>query len=155
MHFRQIKGRSLCRGATATISKGPQLKLLLCGLLGIASVLLVAGETLTSPNATTSNLDERSGDQVNRKTPPKRMGFTKTSSGSVMKPLCGSRSAPWSGCCPFVQRRCSSLGSGNGFRTFWRSLRNGCGGCRGFLTAFTQRGRPQPRNYLQSKAHEC
>jgi hypothetical protein len=47
MHFWQIKGRNLPRSATATISKGAQLALLLCGLLGIASVLLVAGGTMT------------------------------------------------------------------------------------------------------------
>jgi hypothetical protein len=70
MHFSRIKGRSLDRSATATISKGAQLALLLCGFLGIGSVLLVSSGTMASPNATTSNLDERSGDQVNRKAPP-------------------------------------------------------------------------------------
>jgi hypothetical protein len=48
MHFWQIKARSLARNATATISKGAQLALLLCGLLGIASVLLVVAATLAA-----------------------------------------------------------------------------------------------------------
>jgi len=51
-------------------SYGAQLALLLCGLLGIASVLLVAGGTMASPNATASNSDDRSGGQVNKKAPP-------------------------------------------------------------------------------------
>src|SRR6266436_6725982 len=42
MHFWQIKEWSLGRSATGTISKGAQLALLLCGLLGIGSVLLVS-----------------------------------------------------------------------------------------------------------------
>src|SRR5271165_786389 len=67
MHFWQIKGRSLARSAIATIAKAAQLALLLCGLGGIASVLLVAGGTVASPNATASNPDEPSGGQVRRK----------------------------------------------------------------------------------------
>src|SRR4029077_20063051 len=70
MHFWQVKGRSLARSATATISKGAQLALLLCGLLGMGSVLLVSSGTMASPNATASNPDERSGDQVHSKSPP-------------------------------------------------------------------------------------
>jgi formylglycine-generating enzyme required for sulfatase activity len=70
MHFSRIKGRSLGRSATGTTSKGAQLALLLCGVLGTASVLLVASGTAASPNATASNPDDRSRDQVNRKTPP-------------------------------------------------------------------------------------
>jgi formylglycine-generating enzyme len=70
MHFSQIKVRSLGRSAAGTISKGAQLALLLCGLLGIGSVLLIAGGTMASPNATASNSDERSGGQVNKKAPP-------------------------------------------------------------------------------------
>jgi formylglycine-generating enzyme len=71
MHFSPIKGRSLARSTTATISKRAQLALLLCGFLGIASVLLVAGGTVASPNAATaSNSDDRSGGQANRKAPP-------------------------------------------------------------------------------------
>jgi len=69
--FLADKGQSLARSTTATISKGAQLALLLCGFLGIASVLLVAGGTVASPNAATaSNSDHRSGGQVNRKAPP-------------------------------------------------------------------------------------
>src|SRR5271166_1780917 len=70
MHFWQIKGQRLARSATATISKGAQLALLLCVLVGIASVLLVAGGTLASSNATASNPDDRSGDHANRKALP-------------------------------------------------------------------------------------
>ena len=70
MHFWQSKGRSLARSTTATISKGAQLALLLCGLLGIGSVLLVSSGTMASPNATASNPAERSGDQVHSKASP-------------------------------------------------------------------------------------
>jgi sulfatase modifying factor 1 len=69
MHFSRIKGRSLLRSATGTISKGARLALLFCGLLGIASVPLVSSGTMAGPNATASNPDERSGGQVNRKAP--------------------------------------------------------------------------------------
>ena len=62
MPFSRIKGPKLARSAKATISKGAQLALLLCGLLGISSVLLVSSGTMASPNATASNPDERSGD---------------------------------------------------------------------------------------------
>jgi formylglycine-generating enzyme required for sulfatase activity len=70
MHFWQIKGRNLARSATATISKGAQLTLLLCSLLGIASGLLVSSGIMAIPNATASNPDEPSGGQVVRKAPP-------------------------------------------------------------------------------------
>ena len=70
MHFSQIKGRSVARSAIATISKGAQLALLLFGLLGIASVLLAAGGSVVSPNATASNPDEPSVGQPDRKAPP-------------------------------------------------------------------------------------
>jgi formylglycine-generating enzyme len=70
MHFWQIKGRSLPRSATGAISNGAQLALLLCGLLGIASLALVSSGTMASPNATASNPDAPSGDQVRRKAPP-------------------------------------------------------------------------------------
>ena len=69
MHFSRIKGRSLARSAIGAISKGAQLALLFCGLLGIAWVLLVSSATMASPNATASNQDDRSGGQVNRKAP--------------------------------------------------------------------------------------
>jgi sulfatase modifying factor 1 len=70
MHFSRIKGRNLARSATCTISKGAQLALLLCGLLGIASVLLVLSGIMASPNAAASNPDKPSGGQVTRKAPP-------------------------------------------------------------------------------------
>jgi sulfatase modifying factor 1 len=70
MHFWQIKGRNLARSATAMISKRAQLALLLCGFLGIASVLLVSSGTMASPNSTASNPDEPSWGQVRRKAPP-------------------------------------------------------------------------------------
>src|SRR3954451_4353328 len=70
MQLLRIKGRSIARSARATIAKGAQLAWLLCGLFGIASVLLVAGRTAASPNATASHPDEPSGGQVNRKAPP-------------------------------------------------------------------------------------
>jgi formylglycine-generating enzyme required for sulfatase activity len=69
-YFSRIKGRSLARSATKTILQGAQLALLLCGLLGIASVLLVSSGTLAIPNASASNPEDRSAGQVNRKTPP-------------------------------------------------------------------------------------
>jgi formylglycine-generating enzyme len=69
-NFSRIKGRSLARSATKTISKGYQVTLLLCGLLGIASVLLISSGTLALPNASASDPDDRSGGQVNRKAPP-------------------------------------------------------------------------------------
>jgi formylglycine-generating enzyme len=68
MHFSRIKEWSLARGGT--VAKGTQLALLLCGLLGIASVLLVSRGTMARPNATGSNPDGPSGDQVTRKTLP-------------------------------------------------------------------------------------
>jgi sulfatase modifying factor 1 len=70
MHFWQSKARSLARSATATISKGAHLALLLCGLLGIASVLLISNGTMVSPNATASNPDELSRGPARRKAPP-------------------------------------------------------------------------------------
>ena len=70
MHFSRIKGRNLARSATGTISKGAQLALLLCGLLGIASVLLVLSGIMASPDAAASNPDKPSGGQVTRKAPP-------------------------------------------------------------------------------------
>jgi hypothetical protein len=70
MHFWRINGRSFARSATAVISKPVQLALLLCGLRGIASSLLTSSRTMASSNATASNLDELSGTQVQKKTPP-------------------------------------------------------------------------------------
>jgi sulfatase modifying factor 1 len=57
-----MKGRNLPRSAPG--------KLLLCGLLGIASVLLVLSGIMASSNATASNPDESSGGQVRRESPP-------------------------------------------------------------------------------------
>jgi hypothetical protein len=65
-NFSRIKGRSV----TATISKRSQFTLLFCGLLGIASVLLVSAGTLPAPDAAASKPDDRSGNQSNRKAPP-------------------------------------------------------------------------------------
>src|SRR5438132_13705647 len=70
MYFTRMKGRSLARSATATISKGAQFALLLCGLVGIGCVLLVSSGTMASPNATASNPDKPSGGQLHRKAPP-------------------------------------------------------------------------------------
>jgi formylglycine-generating enzyme required for sulfatase activity len=70
MQFSRFKGRCLARSTTATISKGAQRALLLCGLLGIASLLLVSSGTMASPNATASNPDEPAGGQVRRKASP-------------------------------------------------------------------------------------
>jgi hypothetical protein len=50
-----MKGRNFARSATATVLKRAQLALLLCGILGIASKLLVSSVTMASPNATGSN----------------------------------------------------------------------------------------------------
>jgi formylglycine-generating enzyme len=63
MHFWQIKGPSLARSAIGRTSIGAQLALLLCGLLGIAFVVLVAGGTVAISNAT-------AGSQILRKAPP-------------------------------------------------------------------------------------
>jgi formylglycine-generating enzyme len=68
MHFSRIKGRSLPRSTTATISKGAQLSVLLCGLLGIGPVLLILSGAMASPNATASN-PEPSGAQVRKNSP--------------------------------------------------------------------------------------
>jgi hypothetical protein len=70
MHFWQIKGRNLARSATDPVGKGSQLAVLFCGLLGIASVLLVLSGSMPSFNANASNPDDRSGGQVRRKAPP-------------------------------------------------------------------------------------
>ena len=69
MHFSRIKGRSFGRSATGTISKGAHLALLLCGLLGIASAMLVSSRTMANPNPTGSNPDEAAAGQVRRNAP--------------------------------------------------------------------------------------
>src|SRR5258707_14219072 len=65
-----LKSRRLTPSATATISKGAQLALLLCGILGIASKLLVSTVTMASPYATGSNPDEPSRGQTLNQAPP-------------------------------------------------------------------------------------
>jgi formylglycine-generating enzyme len=70
MHFSRMKGRSIARNATATVLKRAQLALLVCGILGIASKLLVSGGTLASRNATGSNSDELSRGQTLKQAPP-------------------------------------------------------------------------------------
>jgi sulfatase modifying factor 1 len=70
MHFSRMRGGNIARSATATILKGAQLGLVLCVLLGIASILLVSKGTMASPSSTASNPDERSGAQGHRQAPP-------------------------------------------------------------------------------------
>jgi formylglycine-generating enzyme len=70
MHFSRMKGRSIARSATATVLKRAQLALLLCGIVGIASKLLVSAGTMASPNAAGSSPDEPSRGQTLRKAPP-------------------------------------------------------------------------------------
>ncbi len=70
MLFSWMKGRSLTRRAAATISRGAQLALLVCGLLVITAVLLVLSGTMASSNANASNPDETPGHPVNRKSLP-------------------------------------------------------------------------------------
>ncbi len=70
MHLSRMKGRSFGRCATATVLKRAQLALLLCGIVGIASKLLVSAGTMASPNATGSNSDEPSRGQTLKKAPP-------------------------------------------------------------------------------------
>jgi formylglycine-generating enzyme len=60
MHFRRIKGPSLPRTTSGTIFKGAQLALLLCGFLGIASVLHFSGKTIAKADAAHSDPDEQS-----------------------------------------------------------------------------------------------
>jgi hypothetical protein len=55
-----MKRRTIARNATATVLKRAQLALLFCGVLGIASKLLVSSGTLANLNATGSNSDEPS-----------------------------------------------------------------------------------------------
>src|SRR6516225_1099134 len=69
MHFSRIKGRSLARNASGAIWKGAQVALLLCGLLGLASALLVLSGTMASPNAAASNPDKPSRSESGRKAP--------------------------------------------------------------------------------------
>jgi formylglycine-generating enzyme required for sulfatase activity len=70
MRFPWIVGQSLARNATGAVWKGAQLALLLCGLLGVASALLLSGGTMASPDAGASNPDRPSGRQAGGKAPP-------------------------------------------------------------------------------------
>ena len=75
MHFARMKGRSFGRSATATVLKRAQLALLLCGIVGIASKLLVSTVTVASPNATGPN-DLATGcaaDRIRIREPPARI----------------------------------------------------------------------------------
>jgi hypothetical protein len=69
MHFSRMKRRTFVRSATATVLKRAQLALLLCGIVGIASKLLVSAGTMASTNATGSNSDEPSRGQTLKKAP--------------------------------------------------------------------------------------
>jgi sulfatase modifying factor 1 len=70
MHFSRMKGRTIARKATATVLKRAQLALLFCGIVGIASKLLVSSVTMASPNAIGSNPDEPSRGQTLKQAPP-------------------------------------------------------------------------------------
>src|SRR5260370_28534655 len=70
MHFLRMKRRSFVRSAKATVLKRAQLALLFCGIVGIASKLLVSAGTIANPTATASNSDEPSRGQTLRKAPP-------------------------------------------------------------------------------------
>jgi len=50
MHISRIRARMLTRNATGAVSKSVQAALLVCGLLGIASAVLVSVGTIASPN---------------------------------------------------------------------------------------------------------
>ena len=70
MHFSRMKRRRFVRSATATVLKRAQLALLLCGIVGIASKLLVSAGPMASPTATGSNPDEPSRGQTLKQAPP-------------------------------------------------------------------------------------
>src|SRR5258708_34376353 len=70
MHFSRTKRRGFARSAAATILKRAQLALLLCGIVGIASKLLVSAGTMASPAATGPNSDEPSRGQTLKQAPP-------------------------------------------------------------------------------------
>src|SRR5258707_4235515 len=70
MHFSRMKRRTFVRSATATILKRAQLALLLCGIVGIASKLLVSAGPMASPTATGSSPDEPSRGQTLKQAPP-------------------------------------------------------------------------------------
>src|SRR6516162_4435874 len=70
MHFSWIKGRRLPRNASGAAWQGAQLALLLCGLLGVASALLISGRTMPRPDAGATNSNRTSERQAGGKAPP-------------------------------------------------------------------------------------
>src|SRR6266567_9059830 len=70
MHFSRMKRLGFVRSAKATVLKRAQLALLFCGIVGIASKLLVSTVTVASPYATGTNSDEPSRGQSLKKAPP-------------------------------------------------------------------------------------
>jgi len=74
MHFSWIKGRCLPCNATGAVWKGA-LALLLCGLLWVASALLVLSGTMAAPDAAASNREGHSGSEAREKVPPEWFGF--------------------------------------------------------------------------------
>ena len=70
MHFSWIKGPRLPRNASGAAWQGAQLALLLCGLLGVASALLISGRTMPRPDAGATNSNRPSERQAGGKAPP-------------------------------------------------------------------------------------
>src|SRR5258708_18124804 len=69
MHFSRVKRLGFVRSAKSTVLKRAQLALLFCGIVGIASKLLVSTVTVASANATGPNSDEPSRGQTLKKAP--------------------------------------------------------------------------------------
>ena len=69
LHFWPIDIRSFTRSIKPTTAKSVQFALLLCGIIGIASKLLVSCETKDSPTATVSNSEESSASRPHGKMP--------------------------------------------------------------------------------------
>ena len=67
--YQKVAGEPLANSATAATPKGAELAWLFSGLLGIASVLLVAGRIMASSNDSGSNSNEPSGNQANQQAP--------------------------------------------------------------------------------------
>ena len=67
MHVSRIKARMLARNPTGAISKGAQVALLVCGLLGIAPALPVSVGTIASPNSIVVRRDSLRSMGVNQK----------------------------------------------------------------------------------------
>jgi hypothetical protein len=70
MHFWRINVPSFARSIKFTHFEKCSFVLLLCGILGIASKLLVSSETKASQNAMGSNSDEPPGSEVHGKALP-------------------------------------------------------------------------------------